>query len=55
MVLCLVYIELATRQGESEAMQDRINNYRKDYLRYSKMNKFEDQDSGVIAGAIGRA
>jgi len=55
MCKCLVYIDLATKQGESEAMQDRINNYRKEYKRYQQMDNFEDTDEGVVAGTIYRA
>jgi len=55
MTLCLVYITLGTQQLEAEGMKDRIDQYRKDYLRYSQMDTFEDADSGVLSGTIGRA
>ncbi len=48
-------MELSGRQLEAEGFKDKADFYRKEYLRLSQMNKFEDQDSGVIAGAIGRA
>ena len=55
MTLCLVYISLGTQQLEAEGMSDRIAQYRKDYLRYSQMDTFDDVDNGVFSGTIGRA
>lgn len=55
MCKCLVYIDLGTKQLEAEGMAERVAQYRKEYLRYSQMDTFEDKDNGVIAGAIGRA
>ncbi len=55
MVPCLVYIALATMQTEAEGMQDRINNYRKEYLRYQQMANHNNVDEGVFTGTIGRA
>jgi len=55
MALCLVYITLGTQQLEAEGMKERVDQYRKDYLRYSKMDNFEDADDGVVHGVVGRA
>jgi len=55
MTLCLVYIELAGRQLESEGMKDKADHYRKEYKRLSQMDNFEDADDGVVAGKVGRA
>ena len=54
MCKCLVYIELATRQGESEGMSDRISNYRKEYNRYNTMDLHGNTDEGVYSGTIER-
>ncbi len=54
MCMCLVYIDLAGKQLESEGMSDRVSYYRTEYKRYSQMNLHENQDQGVISGTIGR-
>ena len=55
MTLCLVYIVLGTQQLEAEGMKERVDQYRKEYTRYSQMDNFDSQDDGVVAGSIGRA
>ncbi len=55
MTQCLVYIDLASRQLEAENMQERIDNYRKEYLRYTQMNNHNNVDEGIFTGKIGRA
>ena len=51
----LVYIDLGTKQLEAEGMSDRVSQYRKEYLRYSQMDNFDNADAGVVSGTIGRA
>lgn len=55
MCKCMVYIDLGTKQLEAEGMSDRLSQYRKDYLRYTQMDIFDNEDAGTHAGAIGRA
>ena len=55
MCKCLVYIDLGNQQLEAEGMSDRVNQYRKEYLRYSQMDLFDNEDGGVVYGKIGRA
>ena len=55
MCKALVYIDLGTKQLEAEGMSDRVSSYRKEYLRYSQMDNFDDADGGVVSGTIGRA
>jgi len=55
MTLCLVYIALGTQQLEADGMKERVDQYRKEYARYSQMDNFEDSDEGVVAGFVGRA
>jgi hypothetical protein len=55
MTKCLVYIALATKQLEAEGMNERVNQYRKEYDRFSQMNSFEGTDRGAFSGTIGRA
>jgi len=54
MTLCLVYIKLGTQQLEADGMSDRVNQYRKDYDRYSRMDTFDNVDEGVFCGSIER-
>ena len=55
MCKCLVYIDLGIKQLEAEGMNDRVSQYRKEYLRYSQMDLFDGNDGGVLSGKIGRA
>jgi len=54
MTKCLVYMDLAGNQLEAEGMKDRVEHYRKEYLRYSQMENHNDADGGVFSGTIGR-
>ena len=49
MTLCLVYIDLGTQQLEAEGMKERVEQYRKEYLRYSQMDNLYDATDGVVA------
>ena len=54
MCKCLVYIDLGTQQLEAEGMNDRVNQYRKEYLRYQQMESHDNADAGVYSGEIRR-
>jgi len=53
--ICLVYIDLGTRQLESESMGDKVKGYEAIYQRYSQMDIRGNEDAGIISGEIGRA
>ncbi len=54
MCTCLVYIDLAGKQLESEGMTDRVSYYRKEYDRYNQMDLNNGQDETTISVSIGR-
>jgi len=54
MCKALVYIDLAIKQGESEAMNERISHYRKEYNRYNTMNLHNNVDEKIYSVEIGR-
>ena len=48
-------MDLSGRQMEAQGFKDKADFYRKEYLRLSQMNSFDNVDSGSFSGAIGRA
>jgi len=51
---CLVYVALGGLQIEADGMQEKIDYYRKEYARYSKMDLTDGTDEPIYSVEIGR-